>query len=270
MKNNSQTITNLSKHELWYILSLGSSGTVIGFRNPVIGMLTEDMFPLVQEASFSLLDRDLIYADSNNSIKIKDGLDRLIIALTEPHDTILVAFRLNNDQRERVRSFNFKGKYIVLLEELVDGSYLFREIESKDDLLSLVAEPFSDKVYWSPDTDPFYLPQDKITLIQQLADVSKINEVKIHLESAKGDEQSKAHFLETLQNPTVRYSLISFMDRNNPQKNNVDGFSIISGEHYVWILEIVDEAEKIVRISKITLKDLNKKFSSMIPLSLGE
>lgn len=254
-----------SKYELWFLLSQVAPTTIMGFRNPMLGMLTEDIFPLIQEASFSLLDKGLIYTDSNNQLKIRDEIGSLIHTLVAPQHTWLTAFRLNYDQKELVRSFNFKGTHMVLLEEIIDGSYLLQEIESKDRLFSLITEPFSDKVFWAPDTEPLYFSQNEIEEIQRLSDAKNMDEVKAALEATKGDEQSKTHLLETLQAPRVRYSYIRFMDRDNPQKNNIDGFAILAGEHYVWILEIIDEAKKLVRVSKITLKDLNKKFTSLIP-----
>lgn len=265
MNDQSKMIFNFTRYELWYLISLLSPTTVIGFSNPTAGMLVEDLFPLIQEATFSLLDNGFIYADSNNQLRVRDKLGSLIHALAAPQHTYLIAFRLNNYQKELVRSFNFEGKHGVLLQELVDGSYLLQEIESKDHLLFLVTEPFSDKVFWAPDTEPLYFSQKEIEEIQQLADAEKMNEVKRNLEVAKGDEQSKIHLLETLRAPCIKYSYIRFMDRNNPQKHNVDGFAVLAGEHYVWILEIIDEAKKLVQVSKIMLKDLNKKFTSSIP-----
>lgn len=265
MDAQTQSTFNFTEYEIWYLISLIPQATVIGFRNPTTGMLVEDMFPIIQEASFSLLDKDFIYADSNNELKIRDDLGSLIRTLVAPQHTWLTAFRLNYDQKELVRSFNFKGTHMVLLEEIIDGSYLLQEIESKDRVFSLITEPFSDKVFWAPDTEPLYFSQNELEEIQQLSDAKNMDEVKAALEATKGDEQSKTHLLETLQAPRVRYSYIRFMDRDNPQKNNIDGFAILAGEHYVWILEIIDEAKKLVQVSKITLKDLNKKFTSSIP-----
>lgn len=259
----------LSKYEIWFLLSLIAPSTVIGFRNPTTGVLVEDMFPLIQEASFSLLDKDLIYVDSNNQIKIKDDLGLLIHVLTAPKHSILVAFRLNNYKKEMVRSFNFGENCSALLEELVDSSYLLQEIESKDSLLSKITEPFSDKVFWSPDTDALLFSEEEITLMQKSFEASNVEEAKVHLETARGEVQSKLHLFETLQNPNIRFSLIGFIDRNNPKKNYVNGFSIIAGERYLWLLEIIDEAEKIVCVSKITMKGLNKKISTIIPFSVG-
>lgn len=270
MDTQAKTTFKLTSYELWYLISLVSPATVIGFRNPMTGMLVEDMFPLVQEASFSLLDKDLIYADSSNQIKIKDDIGHLINVITKPQHTYLIALRINHDQKEMVRSFNFQEKHAVLLEELADSYYSLHEIESKDDLLSRATDPFLDKVFWAPDTDPLYFSQEEIATIQQLADRSETIEIQKHVETAKGDERSKIHLLETLQRPLVRYSCIRFSDRNDPKKNAVDGFSVLAGEHYVWILEIIDETENTVRVSKITLKDLNKKTESLFPFFLGD
>lgn len=265
MDAQTQSTFNFTEYEIWYLISLMPQATVIGFRNPTTGMLVEDMFPIIQEASFSLLDKDFIYADSNNELKIRDDLGSLIRTLVAPQHTWLIAFRRDSNQRELVRSFNFDMNRAVLLEELDEGSYFLQEIESKDRLLFLSAEPFSDKVFWAPDTEPLYCSQSKAEEFQRLADVKEMEEVKKVLENVQGDELSKTHLVETLQTPKVKYSYIRFMDRDNSQRGSVDGFAVLAGEHYVWILEIVDEAKKLVRISKTELKDLNKKFIPPIP-----
>ena len=260
---------HLSRYELWFLLSHTTPATVVGFRNPTAGLLVEDTFPLIQEASFSLLNKDLIYVDVNNQIKIRDNLGTLLHTITTPQHTVLIAFQLNDDKKEKVRSFNFDGIHTTFLKELTDGSYNISQLESKEDLLSQVTEPFSDKVFRAPDTKPLHFLQDDIVLAQQLFEGSKVDEAKNYLDKARGEESSKLHLLETLQNPSIRFSLIGFMERNNPQKNYINGFSIVAGERYVWLFEIIDEKEKIVRVSKIALKDMNEKIISMMPFSTG-
>jgi hypothetical protein len=257
---------HLSKYELWFLFSLVAPAGIVGFRNPVSGMLTEDMFPLAQEASFSLLDKGLIYVDAGK-ITIEDGVEQLIRGLAKPDLSILVGSKVSNAPNEIVRSFNFDRGRIILLEELVDRTYVISNLDTKEEMLDIFTEPFVGKIFWAPDnTNPILVTEEKIVELQNLISAfANADEIQNILKNIEGDEQSKNHFLATLQNPILRCSCLGFTNRNDPRTNDVQGFSFIAGERYIWLLELVDEGEKNVRISKSTLKDINKKFNAMLP-----
>ncbi len=253
MNIQTNTAYQLTKYELWYLISLTPQTTVIGFRNPTAGMLMEEIFPLIQDASFSLLDRDLIFMDTNNNMRVKEGLDRLIDSLTSALHTILIVFCFANEKKETIRSFNFREGYSTMLEETENGHYQLTEL-SKEEMFSLFTEPFSDKVFWPPDTDPLYFSQEDISLMQGSESKSPIHDI----------EESKLNFLETLQNPLLRFSCMIFWERNNFKNNTIDGFSVIAGSRYLWILEVVDDTKKVVCASKNSMKDFNQRIRSLI------
>lgn len=254
---------NFSNYEFWYLCSLMSPGVVIGFRNPMTGLLTEDMFPLIQEASSSLYDKDVIQVDTNSQIAIKEPTASLIRTISTPHTTILLTYRLNGNQKENIKSLHFDGRRVVLLEELEGDTYRIEDIDNKEDLISQLSQPFLDKIFWAPDTGNLNFPQSAMTNMQKGIENGDLAKAKENLEQVTGDEQSMLHFWETVQDPMIRYSLVGFINRNDPQKSNVNGFSILAGEHYIWLLEIIDE-ENSARVSKITLKELKKKIDALI------
>lgn len=257
----------LSNYELWYLLSLETPTTVIGFRNPVIGMLTEDMFPIIQEVSFSLYDHGVIIVDGNSQITIKEPLAKLLHCIATPTTTLLLAYRQNDNQKENIKSFHFDGNQVVLLEEMNNGSYRIKGFENSDELKTLLSEPFLDKIFWAPDTGSLYFSRDAMTEMQKAIEDGSVKDAKEYLEQATGDEPSKVDFWNTVQSPMIRYSLVGFMDRNDFHKSNVNGFSVIADEHYVWLLELTDD-EGQACASKVTLKDLNKKIGSLLSLAI--
>lgn len=267
MNKNSQFY--LSKYEIWYLLSQNPSISIIGFKNPIEGYLAEDIFPLIQEASYSLHKKDLIYIDQNHKIKITDDLDHMLqVAISSVH-TLLVAYKNNFDKKETIRSFNFCGTDVVLLQEDVKGSYLLLKIEANEDLSSIVSEPFLEKMFWAPDSDPFQISEADITLVHRAMEKSNFDEAKAILSKAIGGESSKTHFFETLQSPDVRFSLLELRNWNNPQTNQINGFSVISDNRYIWLLDLVDIADKTVKVSKITTKELKKRIDSITLALLG-
>lgn len=269
MENQHQIMYEFSDFELWYLFSLMSPSAVIGFRNPVAGMLLEDMFPIVQEVSYSLLDRDLIYVDVvGGEIRIRDPLSLFIKAVAAPQHTILLGHKLEDSEKEKIRSINFRNNNIIVLDEHVNG--LFRlDVVASNDVLSSILEPFVDRVFWAPDSDRFLIPQDDLVLIHDRVKAGAIDQAEAVLLSTTGDDRSKKHFLDTVQRAPVRFSLVAFLDRDKPRSKRVDGFSIVAGEQYIWLMEIVDEEQKVVSVSKISLKDLNKKIQSFLVTMLG-
>lgn len=263
-----QTNLRLSSYELWYLLSLMPPVTVIGLHNPVAGMLVEDIFPLVQEASYSLLDRDLIHVDAEMHVSVKHPLSEAIQTLASAHHTLLVGHKLQGESIETTRTFNFDNNNVVLLEESVDETCRI-EVVHRDDILPVVTEVFVDRVFWAPDTDSLMMDHDTLVRMQEAIGTGKLDQLEGFLQSIDGDGQSKDHFLDTLQNAIIRFSFVAFFDRDKPGNRRVDGFSIVAGKQYIWLMEIVDEEKKVVSVSKISLKDLNKKILSFLVAMLG-
>lgn len=266
MSNNH--IIQLSKYELWQLLSYQAPAVVIGFRNPMLGLLQEDIFPLVQECTLSLIEKKLIEIDINNQIKLNEKIAPLIQTLTSPEHTLLIGSKLNATKGDIVQSFNFSGNQIVLLREVDHELYSIQEISSQKELLSLILEPFSQKIFWAADSDPLYFSQDSMTMMQKSVESGDLNEAKKQIDLSKGDEQSKAHFWASVQHPAISSSLVWFFNRNNLQKKNVDGFAVIADDRYLWRIDVVDEKDKTVRVSKNTLKELSNVISATMPFSL--
>ncbi len=254
----------LSNHELWYLLTQLPPSTVIGFRNPMLGMLTEDMFPLAQEAASTLLDRQIVYLDAGSRIAIREDVRGLLQTLASPEHTFLAGNRLEGQPKAKVQAFNFEGSRIVLLEELPNGDYLVKNIKSRAEVLSLLNAPFADKVYWAPDSGSLSLSRNAMLEMQGCIESGDPVASRKCLEQAVGDDLSREHFWRTFQSPQIRVSLIGFLDRRDLKQKRVDGFTVLADDHYVWILDILDDDQGNARLSKITLKELNSKIDRMI------
>lgn len=256
----------LSSYELWYLLSLNSPATVIGFKNPMLGMLKDDLFPLIQETSMLLMDKDIIYVDSNNQIAINKPYSVLVSALTNAHSSILVGYRKQGTRQDLTKSFNLSNDNAVFLDETPDGSsYRLQTVRSKSELLDLIFLPFNDMMFWGPDTEAIYYSQDNLSKVYNLLDMKDFEGVESLLAEIDGDKRSVTNFLETLRKIKIKFSFVNFINRNDPQHGDVIGFSVIGGEQYIWLLEIIDK-NGLTRISKTTLKDVKNKANSLIPM----
>jgi len=263
--NNESQVINLSEFELFSLLSHVSPSTVIGFQNPVSGRSTEDVFPLIQEATFSLVDKDLITFNSDNQIKIEGRLECFIRTISDPQHTILVAFRQNGSKENIIRSFHFCSPLAISLARIDDITYALEEIKEKDEIISYALQPFNSKMFWAPGTEPLYFSQASVTAMQQALENNAMEEAQKHLASAEGDEQARTHLWTTLQNTLINFSFITFYDRKDASRKYVDGLSIIADDRYIWVFEICDGKKSRVSASKITLKTLREKILGKIP-----
>jgi hypothetical protein len=250
------------------LLAKISPCSVIGFQNPMIGILNEDIFPLVQESTLSLVDKDLIQVDGNNLIQIAEPLNSYINTISAPITTVLVGLRLKNNKNQTVQSYQFSGHEIILLDVISDFEYRISKLTSKEELVSRICAPFTANIFWAPDSKDLYFTQSLWEMIQHNLEIGHLGKAKELLDSTDGDTESKSHLFNTLKTPMINFSFVGFFNRNDASQKYVDGFAVICDDRYVWILEMVDEKKQIVKIAKTTLSEINRKIvtkTSSIP-----
>jgi hypothetical protein len=255
----------LSQYELWYLLSQQTPVIILGFTDPTQGYLTEDLFPLIQESSQALIDKDYISLNEQNQIVINPKIRQLLTTITSPKHTIVIGCKLDEGEKEEVQSINISNDKVVLLKRQSEHAYILKEIQSRIDLLSIASIPFINKIFYAPDTENLEMSQDALTDIQDHVQSGDLDKARALLEQVGGDSDSKDHIWMALQNPQIKFSLVGFFNRDDTQKERVDGFSVITDQRYLWMIEEVDENRHLARVSKSTLKMLKNKIDGLIP-----
>jgi hypothetical protein len=254
----------LESNELWFLCAQFSPAFVIGFPNPMIGFLTSEIEIKTQEAISSLIKKQII-SINNGKIKIDEGIKTLISVIAISDHVFLISYKENNSVQVKTSSFHFNNKRTVHLEEQENGQYLLQLVTFEDYILSLCTKPLQENIFWAPDSNPLYFHDGFINSLHELVSAGNIEEASKKLMGVDGDRITKLHLLETLQNYKASISLIGFYQIDGSRNEYVDGLSILAGERYLWLFELIDEKDKLVRASKISLKELKKRVELKIP-----
>lgn len=254
----------LTDTELWFLLSKISPVTVIGFRNPMIGLLFKEISVIASTALSALSEKELITVNSQGQVVMNQQLNGYIDCLAHPVYSYLLSYRVEGSSHETIRSFHYSSKKAILLEELPNDAYLIKQIETKQSMIAMILEPFLDRVFWAPDSDPFHIGQDKLLAIQAAVAKGDTKTAKHKFEGVTGDKLAKQHLIGAFQNPKVNLSFVGFLNRNETKWATVDGFAIIADERYIWLMEIVDEKRNTICVSKASTRDLENKVNLKI------
>lgn len=254
----------LTNNELWFLLSKISPVTVIGFRNPMTGLLFEEISPIALAVLSSLSENKLITVNSQGQVVMNQQLHWYIDCLAHPVYSYLLSYRVEGSSHETIRSFHYSSKKAILLEELPNDEYIIKKIETKQSMIAMILEPFLNRVFWAPDSDPFHIGQEKLQAIQAAMAKGDTKTAKQKIEGVTGDKLAKQHLIGAFQNPKINLSFVCFLNRNETKWATVDGFAIIADERYIWLMEIVDEKRNTICVSKASTSDLENKVNLKI------
>lgn len=252
-----------SKHELWYLISQKPPASVIGFQNPMIGLLANEIVDIT-EASIQSLTKKQFVSFNNDHLKINSCLDDLLSIIISPKHSLLFGYKENGSTQVKVLTFHFGIEQTVLLKQEGDDLYTINPIPSEQHIISMITN-FLLNVFWSPDSAPIFLDESFMEILFNLISAGRIEDAKNQLMLVEGEQNTKVHLLETLQDNVTSLSLVGFYQRNEIEHGYVDGLSIIAGNRYLWLFELVDEKRKIVRASKVSLRELKNKIELKIP-----
>jgi hypothetical protein len=254
-----------SNQELWFLLSQFSPSTVVGFPDPMLGLLANEVDEIIESVMASLEQKKKITVRSNGNVQIENSLRKAVHTIAAPCHSILFNYKQKGDARENVASVHISQNYAVLLEEKEDRQFSLQEIDKNDDIFSFFLKPLTPFIFWAPDSGAVYINQSSIKAMYENIDKGLIEEAHFQISTARGDQASKLDLISALQHPEVNLSLVVFCERNNPKKSFVDGISIIAGDRYLWILELIDEKDHMIRATKVTVRELKNTVKLRLP-----
>lgn len=253
-----------TEEELWFLFTILSPGAIIGFRNPMLGLVANEIQDRTQVAIKSLLEKQVI-SFNNDFLEINSELRDSLIIVSSPTDSLLFGQEDYDSRQKKILSIHFSNQHAVLLEQQEGGLYSLQKVSSPKHILSLITDSLLLRIFWAPDSDSLYLKESCIKGIHEKLLKKNIEDARKQLMEVDGDSKTKIQLFEVLKSPKVSISLVGFYHRNDIQKGFVDGLTILVGERYLWLFELVDEKAKFVRASKVSLKELENRIDLKLP-----
>jgi len=261
MKNNTQQSQYFNARELWFLFNKYSPAIIIGLPDPTLGFLTSDIQEINQRARNSLIAKKIIEPEHNQGWKIREPVDKWVQDIAAPAHTILVV-RREGVMPESTASYHFTQGRVIGLIELEKDKYMIDPTPNPGLIVELLMRPILTKIYMERDEPPFEISSrdfEKMRTQIEKNRISQANKMAVPLmEEKKFDRLAKA-----ISNPVTRFSVLTFLNRNQAGTQETRGFSVIAGEDDIWLFRAKSKdllTIQITSVSKPELEDTIKRF----------
>ncbi len=256
-------MVTLSRFELWFLFHLSGEGIVLGFKDPTIGMLTEEISEKIVATKRNLLKHEIISDNDHGEIKIQPEIKEILKSILTSQHSVIVHQRIGNTNiTTRTIFFNFQS--IVVLENIIGDNYRLTKFKNITDVKSLIMEYINDIVYMNKYHCDFNIQVDDLEQIRIILSTPNHFSDALNMPNTLKKKDLNL-FRDTIQSQIYAASIIVY---NNLQKHETKipkGFSIIACDKYLWLLEIVDFKEKIARIYNVTKDQLANRIDLILP-----
>ena len=252
--------TNMKNFDLWLLFSRLGPSTVIGFKDPTRGMLSKEIYEVRSEAYHNLLSKELIQG-AKESFSIDENLLELIKSIIFPNKVIIVTSQSDN-KSVVVDNYYFSKKLIVNLMTSDLENYQI-SISEIDKIFNPLLEPIS------------HLPEEADSSVyiiseQVIMDITEFNydviqkEIFQYLNNSGLNEDSILEFHDLLTQPHKSHSVIMFDNLYMKKLVSSRGFTILSNNSKICLLEPVDNKKNNVKMSWVSKASVSEKCNTLL------
>jgi len=259
-----KNVHNISSTELWFLFSLHSPAIIIGFPDPTLGFLADEIEDISRRARDSLLKKRVITRDNGQWI-IHEPIAGWIRSITAPKHSIII-MRHDKGSVDLTRSFYFTGDQIIALYSEGSNECTIGPVENIRAIHEFMLEPFLSTVYSDNSDSPIEISEKDLAKAQNQIKEEQITQAKETLNSSFIVEEQLNRFIQAMSNPNTRLSLVAFLHRDQAGSlKETKGFSIIAGEQDIWSFRPMSSDLNCVQVSSITKLSLENTITTFLP-----
>lgn len=248
-----------SKEELWLLFSRLGPGFVIGFQDPTLGLLSNEISVINKTAYQSLINRGIIER-VNENYQIEQNYHKLIETIIRPDHSIIIAIR-TKDFGMKINSYYY-GHNIIANLMTCDLENFQLNIRKEDEILSDLYESF-DIITCENIEDGFILSEDTIQQVRGNCHLSDSDQGYQTLLKAGLSTKQAFKFSPVLSSPDINFSIIAYRNINN--RMSINGFTVLGSKSHLWLLDPIDDQSLSVKISQISKDAFEEKISCLLP-----
>lgn len=249
----------LTTTELWFLLLRHDIDMVLGFANPVRGMLVQDILLLMERTTASLQDKGIIEL-SQDDILIRQDVAALLFVIASASSPLLCIRRTSDG--EQVRSYYSSGLKIVEIA-IDDGqTCTLSSITTRDAVVDSIIATFKYKMAFAPESPPIHLTHDTYEVMKNMEkfDYKQVSEIQ----TATVPE----HVWEDLHQSMIHSTegLVLLTDENDklPDPVSLNGFSLFYSGAYLWCVEAASHSEYMYRASQVSKSQVKERILRML------
>ncbi|MEA4906906.1 MAG: hypothetical protein VB089_04760 [Anaerolineaceae bacterium] len=241
IRTNLESKKTLLTEELWYLIQLCGSTTVIGIENPYIGYSIEEIEIAEQFTLISLLRKNIVNV-TNGAVEISTPVIKSTIetCVNPQHCLWLIAVRNNRPDLMAQRFLYFAGEHIVGLEKSDQRTYRLTDIQN-DTLGEILKGYFPDPANPQPAGTSFVLSQPVFDKVSN--DFSSGNQAAARraLAEVGVDAQACEELAAALSDDHNYYLAINIHHPMAVDKCYTEGVGYVQGKNGGWAMREYEE-----------------------------
>jgi hypothetical protein len=223
---------SFSLSEIWYIASQNAPCIIVGIEDPILGLTTQEIEKVGQDAYVSLKSKNLII-HKNGSDRFIDDLLIISYAIAHPENSVILTIDTVPNAKQ-IRYFHYSNDLIVELNAINLSTYRV-DIHTDKQVISQVINQSIENY------PPLYQGSKTITIFSKDFDefltCIKSRDIEKALAFTNKPGEVDLRFFQALSSPLTNISVAVHHSRNNPSCQFVSGFGLLIGEGSMWELK---------------------------------
>lgn len=249
--------------ELWFLFSKYSPTVIIGLPDPTLGFLTNDIQEISNQVQKSLIAKKIVEPEYNQGWKIREPIDKWVRDIAAPTHTILIV-RRNRNKPETTFSYHFSQRQVIGLFEHEKGHYSIDPASNPQLIVELLMEPMMANIYIERDESSIEISSKDFEEIRVRIENGNIAEA-MKLASPLMEDEKFDRLAKTISDPVTRFSVLTFLNRNQKERQETKGFSVMAGEDDIWLFRAKGRELRKIQITSILKPELEDTIKRFIP-----
>jgi hypothetical protein len=254
---------SLTSNDLWLLLMFFRPGNIIGFENPYLGWLIEDIEQAAYDSLNHLVGMGLVKIRNENSLEIDDLLHSMVQTIAHSNHTLIVQQGIPpvNPTQHYI---HFAENRFVVHFKLANGSHQITAIQDQATLLEYLDIKGDEQE--KPSNKPFTISEE--FLFRAAGEYAKGEYLAGEnvLKESNLNSSSIQQLHEALSNTQLNRSYVLIKNQGNRDIRQVSGFGLLQGENHFWILQPVNQLGKtIIHFVPATTNSVCKQIIEVLP-----
>jgi len=266
-KKNSNKEFSLTDEQFWLLASAFGPTFMIGFKNPYLGWLAEEIKEAQQKTIQSLIDAEWAQWDKeDDSLEVDEDLYNLVKACIKPRHSLMVN---PTDKNTQGKFFYFDDRQIVFRIVMNHQNHL-QVLDGTKAIKDLLADDLCQTCKIQSHLSPITISEETLKSLTSLT-ADDLEAAKQTLDKDKKDISAKdqQRLLTALTKTVANSSFVTVFNQDNLKTQHTAGFGILEGEQDLFLLESKESMGKsMVEIHGVDARKIMERFEQILPVNL--
>lgn len=255
----------LTNEQFWLLASAFGPTFVIGFENPYLGWLADDINNAQQKTIQSLIEAGWAEWDkADESLEVDDDLYHLVETCIKPKHALMV----NPVDKSLNGKFFYFDEQQIVYRLVKNQQNILQPLDGVDAIKKIVAEDLRQQSSIKSKIPPITIPEETLKDLTQSAgeDVEKARQT-LETELKDLSSKDKQRLLDALTGIVANSSFVTVFNQDNLETQHTAGFGILEGERDLFLLDARESmGRSMVEIRGVDANKIIERFEQILPI----